>query len=134
MPQRSPAEVERKRGGLNMADDRKASIADLQKQVTAKFDRVRVTDFGGNPKYQTIANAINTLSVDSYVGSVAFIGRDSSGGYSVQFNTGNTGYSSAWPEWAFEMAKTSLITGKELWVIANGDPFGSDLLNVMVLA
>jgi len=41
-----------------MADDRKASIADLQKQVTAKFDRVRVTDFGGNPKYQTIANAI----------------------------------------------------------------------------
>jgi hypothetical protein len=134
MPQRSPAEVERKRGGLNMADDRKASIADLQKQVTAKFDRVRVTDFGGNPKYQTIANAINALSVDSYIGSVAFIGRDSSGGYSVQFNTGNTGYSSAWPEWAFEMAKTSLITGKETWVIANGDPFGSDLLNVMVLA
>jgi hypothetical protein len=117
-----------------MAEDRKVQLADLQKQVTAKFDRVRVTDFGGAAKYQAIANAINTLSVESYIGSVAFIGRNSSGGYEVQFNTGNTGYSSSWPEWAFEMAKTSLITGKELWVIANGDPFGSDLLTVIVLA
>ncbi|HLX99588.1 MAG TPA: hypothetical protein VKR62_12880 [Roseiarcus sp.] len=117
-----------------MAEVKKAQLADLQKQVAAKLDRVRVTEFGDAPKYQALANAINTLAVDSYIGNVAFIGRDSSGGYSVQFNTGNTGYSSAWPEWAFEMAKTSLITGKQLWVIANGAPFGFDLLNVMVLA
>jgi hypothetical protein len=117
-----------------MAEDKKAQLADLQKQVTAKFNRVRSAHFGGAPKYQAIADAINTLAVESYIGHVAFIGRDSGGGYDVQFNTGNTGYSSSWPEWAFEMAKTSLITGKELWVIANGAPFGSDLLNVMVLA
>ena len=117
-----------------MAEVKKAQLADLQKQVTAKLDRVRVTEFGDAPKYQALANAINTLAVDSYIGNVAFIGRDSNSGYSVQFNTGNTGYSSAWPEWAFEMAKTSLITGKQLWVIANGAPFGFDLLNVMVLA
>ena len=117
-----------------MVEVKKAQLADLQKQVAAKLDRVRVTEFGDVPKYQALANAINTLAVDSYIGTVAFIGRDSSGGYSVQFNTGNTGYSSSWPEWAFEMAKTSLITGKRLWVIANGAPFGFDLLNVMVLA
>jgi hypothetical protein len=117
-----------------MAESKKAQLADLQKQVTEKLDGVRVTDFGDTPKYQALANAINALTVDSYIGNVAFIGRDSSGGYSVQFNTGNTGYSSSWPEWAFEMAKTSLVTSKRLWVIANGVPFGSDLLNVMVLA
>jgi hypothetical protein len=117
-----------------MAEGKKAQLADLQKQVTAKIDRVRVTDFSDAPKYQALANAINTLAVETYFGNVAFIGRDSNGGYDVQFNTGNTGYSSSWPEWAFEIAKTSLITGKQLLVIANGAPFGSDLLNVMVLA
>ena len=117
-----------------MVEVKKAQLADLQKQVAAKLDRVRVTEFGDVPKYQALVNAIDTLAVDSYIGTVAFIGRDSSGGYSVQFNTGNTGYSSSWPEWAFEMAKTSLITGKRLWVIANEAPFGFDLLNVMVLA
>ena len=117
-----------------MAENKKAQLADLQKQVSAKIDRVRINRLRRDPKYQAIANAINALTVDSYIGTVAFIGRDSSGGYDVQFNTGNTGYSSSWPEWAFEMAKTSLITGKQLWVVANGDPFGSDLLNVIVLA
>jgi hypothetical protein len=117
-----------------MSEGNKAQLAELQKQVNATFDRVRVSDFGDAPKYQTLANAINALAIDSYVGTVAFVGRDSGGGYDVQFNTGNTGYSSSWPEWAFEMAKTSLVTGKRLWVIANGAPFGSDLLNVMVLA
>jgi hypothetical protein len=112
----------------------KTQIADLQQQVNAKFDRVNVADLGDGPKFQAIANALNTLTVGSYIGAVAFIGRNSSGDYDVQFNTGNTGYSSAWPEWAFEMAKTSLVTGKQLWVISNGVPFGSDLLTVIVLA
>jgi len=89
-----------------MSEVRKAQqLADLQKEVNAKFDRVKVADFGGGPKYQAIANAVNTLTIDSYIGTVAFIGRNSNGDYDVQFNTGNTGYSSAWPEWAFEMAK-----------------------------
>ena len=59
-----------------MAEDKKAKLADLQKQVAAKLDRVRVTEFGDAPKYQALANAINTLAVDSYVGNVAFIGRE----------------------------------------------------------
>ena len=116
-----------------MSENTRAQLAELQKQVDAKFDRVKVSDFGTGPKFQGIANTLNTLAIDSYVGSVAFIGRSSSGDYDVQFNTGNTGYSSVWPEWAFEMAKTSLVTGKQLWVIANGDPFGSNLLTVIVL-
>jgi hypothetical protein len=117
-----------------MSESTKTQLADLQKQVNAKFDRVKVSDFGEGPKFQAIANALNTLTVDSYIGTVAFIGRTSTGDYDVQFNTGNTGYSSAWPEWAFEMAKTSLVTGKQLWVISNGVPFGSNLLTVIVLS
>ena len=68
-----------------MAEGKKTQLADLQKQVAAKLDRVRVTEFSDAPKYQALANAINTLAVDSYIGNVAFIGRDSSGGYNVQF-------------------------------------------------
>jgi hypothetical protein len=117
-----------------MPENTGVQLAELQKQVNAKLDRVKVSDFGTGPKFEAIANALNTLAVDSYIGTVAFIGRSSAGDYDVQFNTGTTGYSSAWPEWAFEMAKTSLVTGKQLWVIANGDPFGSNLLTVIVLA
>jgi hypothetical protein len=117
-----------------MPENTGVQLAELQKQVDAKFDRVKVGDFGTGPRFEAIANALNTLAVNSYIGTVAFIGRSSAGDYDVQFNTGTTGYSSAWPEWAFEMAKTSLVTGKQLWVIANGDPFGSNLLTVIVLA
>jgi hypothetical protein len=54
----------------------------------------------------------------------------------VQFNdtSSNTGYSSAWPQWAFELAKDALLAGKDVWVIANGDPFGSNLLDVLILS
>lgn len=116
-----------------MPENTRVHLAELQKQVDVKFDRIKVSDFGAGPKFQAIADSLNALAVDSYIGTVAFIGRSSAGDYDVQFNTGNTGYSSVWPEWGFEMAKTSLVTGKQLWVIANGDPFGSNLLNVMVL-
>jgi hypothetical protein len=117
-----------------MNDVMSGQLAELQKQVDAKFERVKVTDFGDGPKFQNIANALDTLAVDSYIGTVAFAGENSSGIYQVQFNTGNSGYSSSWPQWGFDQAKSALLSGKQLWVIANGLPFGSNLLTVLILA
>ena len=110
-----------------------AQLAALQKQVDEKFERVKMMDFGDGPKFQHIANALTNLAVDSYIGTVAFAGQNSTGGYQVQFNTSNSGYSSTWPQWAFELAKSALLSGKQLWVIANGLPFGSNLLTVLIL-
>jgi len=64
-----------------------AQLAALQKQVDEKFERVKVMDFGHGPKFQHIANALTNLAVDSYVGTVAFAGQNSTGGFQVQFNT-----------------------------------------------
>lgn len=69
----------------------------------------------------------------SAIGTAAFVGRNASGDYLVQFNnqSNNTGYSSAWPAWAYEVAKSSVENGKTLWVGSNGDPFGSNLVFVV---
>src|ERR1700752_981921 len=97
----------RKERRTDMSEASKAELAELQKQVDAKFDRVKSADLGGGPKFQQIANALDPLAVDSYIGTVAFVGQTSTGGYEVQFNTGNTGYSSFWPQWAFELAQSA---------------------------
>jgi hypothetical protein len=44
------------------------------------------------------------------------------------------GFASTWPEWAFGIARDSLLYGKKVWVLANGDPFGSNLVNVLLYA
>ena len=117
-----------------MAASRTSQLAELQKQVDDKFDQVKVMDLGAGPKFQQLANTFTNLAVDSYIGTVAFAGENSAGIFQVQFNTGNTGYSSSWPQWAFELAKSALLSGKQLWVIANGSPFGSNLMTVLILA
>lgn len=45
-----------------------------------------------------------------------------------------SGYSSTWPLWAFELAKAALLYGKKVFIIANGDPFGSNLVQVLIFA
>jgi len=77
--------------------------------------------------------AAQAMGFASAIGTAAFVGRNASGDYLVQFNnqSNNTGYSSAWPAWAYEVAKSSVENGKTLWVGSNGDPFGSNLVFVV---
>jgi hypothetical protein len=81
-----------------------------------------------------VTAAAQALGFTAAVGTAAFVGRYASGDYAVQFNTGNTGYSSIWPAWAAEVAKGALENGKQLWVGSNGDPFGSNLVFVLEFA
>ena len=39
-----------------------------------------------------------------------------------------------WPQWAFSLAKDALLANKRVWVGSNGDPFGSNLVFVLILA
>lgn len=52
--------------------------------------------------------------------------------YHVQINAEGTGYSSDWPRWAFELAKEALLNDKRLWVISNGEPWGRNLIQVLI--
>lgn len=46
----------------------------------------------------------------------------------------NTGYSSDCPQWAFELAQAALLAGKKVLLVANGNPFGSNLVTVLILS
>jgi len=95
--------------------------------------QVASTDVFGVP--QEIASAVEAAGFQSFIGTIAFAGQNSNGSFSVQFNVQNGGgFSSAWPQWAFSLAKDSLLANKRVWVGSNGDPFGSNLVFVLILA
>jgi hypothetical protein len=83
-----------------------------------------------------VAAAAAAMGFTAAIGTVAFAGRYATGDYAVQFNNqaNNTGYSSVWPGWAYEVAKSALENGKKLFVGSNGDPFGSNLVYVLEFA
>jgi hypothetical protein len=116
------------------------SVTSDTADLTAKFGKAigELTIQDPNPArlQQRLASAAAPLGISVYVGTIAFAGQDSSGNYQVQFNdtSSNTGYSSTWPQWAFELAKDALLAGKDVWVIANGNPFGFNLLDVFILS
>ena len=93
--------------------------------------RIPSTDLPGVPQH--LVDAVAASGFQSSTGTIAFAGQDTSGSYSVQYNDQNGGFSSAWPQWAFELAKAALLANKRVWVASNGDPFGSNLVFVLIL-
>ena len=113
-----------------------SDIADLTAKFQQAIGELTIQDPNPARLQQRLAAAAAPLGFSVSIGTIAFAGQDSSGNYQVQFNdtNTNTGYSSTWPQWAFELAKDALLTGKNVWVIANGDPFGPNLLDVLILS
>lgn len=110
-------------------------VASLTKKVESVLEQVRTFGVSDEEHLRQLAAPIAAAGMESFVGRVAFAGQRSSGSYSVQFNAdGGSGYSSQWPEWAFNQAQVALLHGKKLWVISNGSPFGNNLLTVLVLS
>ena len=72
-----------------------AELADLPKQLT---------------------NIVAQAGFQSTTGTIAFAGQYAAGGYAVQYNDQNGGFSSTWPQWAFELAKAALLGSKKVWV------------------
>jgi hypothetical protein len=81
-----------------------------------------------------LLEAVQAAGFQATTGTIAFAGRNSAGSAQVQYNNSTGGFSSTWPEWAFESAKAALLAGKRVWVASNGDPFGSNLVFVLILA
>lgn len=80
-----------------------------------------------------LLDAVAAAGFQSTTGTIAFAGQRATGTFAVQFNDSNGGFSSTWPQWAFELAKDALLHGKRVWVGSNGQPFGGNLVFVHLL-
>lgn len=113
----------------------KREMAELVQEVEKSLADRMTFGLSDQQHFQQVAGLLAPALINSYVGNVAFAGQTSSGSFQVQFNAdGGSGYSSAWPQWAFNQAQSALLGNKKLWVIANGSPFGSNLLTVLILS
>jgi hypothetical protein len=80
-----------------------------------------------------LTKAAAAQALTSSIGGIVLAGSSPSGSKGVQFNVdGGGGFSSTWPEWAFQIAKDALLNNIKVWVLANGDPFVSNLTLVLL--
>jgi hypothetical protein len=113
-----------------------SDVADLAAKFQQATAELTIPDVRRARLRDQLANAAGPLGISVYEGTIANVGENSSGGNQVQFNdpATNTGYGSAWPQWALGLAQAALLAGKEVLLVANGLPFGSNLLTVLILA
>lgn len=111
----------------------KKKQAKALKALSAIFDGAEVKagkpPIGPNP---ALLKAVSAEGLSSYIGWINHAGRVADGTYQVQFDVPGDGWSSRWPEWAYEAAVPALLSDKKVWVISNGVPFGPNLLMVLV--
>ena len=83
---------------------------------------------------EQLANAADPLDQSIYTGTIDSVGENSVGGYVVGFTdtATNSGYYDLWPQWAFGLAQAALLAGKDVQLVANGLPFGANLVNVQI--
>jgi hypothetical protein len=124
-----------KKGEFDMAkqDEAKSTrLARLQQQIDQEFAQAVTTQTVEGSHLQHLSSTAVSLGFEVYIGSVAYVGRTSIGKYGVQFNAGRVAYASYWPQWAFDLAKSALLYGKKLRVMADGEPLGQNLLAVTI--
>jgi hypothetical protein len=112
-----------------MTQDVRADVGAVIEQVMADHT-VSSSEMQGVPR--EIASAIQQAGLTTSTGTIAFAGQYATGSFAVQYNSPTGGFSSAWPEWAFKLAKDALLGNRRVWVASNGDPFGSNLVFVMI--
>ena len=112
--------------GQNGATDVIDRLRDAAAQVRVPADQA----FGVSPQ---LTELVTAAGFQASTGTIAFAGQYATGDYAVQYNDQNGGFSSSWPQWAFELAKQAVLGGRRVWVASNGDPFGSNLVFVMIL-
>ena len=108
--------------------------ADVVRKFQESTAEVRVPADQAFGLPQQLNDLAEAAGFQATTGTIAFAGRYASGDYAVQYNNSAGGFSSAWPQWAFDLAKDALLGGKRVWVASNGDPFGSNLVFVLILS
>jgi len=118
---------------MTQAEQNKA--VEMGKELSVRLQKGRTVSLPKTEELKHLEELAIELASKGYVGKIGIAGQASSGNYYVQFNVeSGAGYGSVWPAWAFELAKTALLYDKRLFIIANGDPFGQNLIQVLTLA
>jgi hypothetical protein len=119
-----------------MSDD--VQTAPSERSMTLDLITAQLTrhELSGLPLQRQLGELAAAGGIGLFFGTIAFAGRTYNGDYNVQFNdeNSNVGYSSVWPEWAFAMARDALMGGKKVLVLAIGDPYGNNLVQILVFA
>jgi hypothetical protein len=110
-------------------------MSDKASSLFEALGEVSIEDVAVGPREHPLTAAANAQALSSNIGKIVLAGSSPSGSKWVQFNVdGGGGFASTWPQWAFEIAKDALLNNVKVWVIANGDPFGSNLTQVLLYA
>ena len=114
--------------GEQQNKDRAERLAALKKKL-AESARVERDE---DKRLQQLSRMVQDAGWQFFVGTVSCVGQSFSGSPDVSISSSAAGYSSQWPQWAFEQAKAALLYGKKIWVISDGEPFGYNLLAVSI--
>jgi hypothetical protein len=118
-----------------MSETTQAATRDKQVDVLDALGDVSIADVNIGLSEHPLAKAASARALTSNIGRVVLAGSSASGVKWVQFNVdGGSGYASSWPDWAFAIARDALLNNIKVWVLANGDPFGSNLTQVLLYA
>jgi hypothetical protein len=72
-------------------------------------------------------------TVNVYAGNIVQIGRRSDGSRSVVFQSASSTFDTQWPKWAYQIALAAYLYGKQIQVVADGQPDGDKLLSVNLI-
>ncbi len=118
-----------------MAHADQSKVTEIAKELNARLQTGWSSPLPPTEEFKHLEHIALATGSKVYVGKISLAGQNSVESYYVQFNVeGGSSYSSVWPGWAFELAKLALLYGKRLLILANGDPFGSNLVQVLILA
>jgi hypothetical protein len=113
-----------------MAEQGASADAIARIEQAAAELRIPNTELTSVPKQ--LADIVAREGLQTSIGTIAHVTQYANGSHSVQFDHDNGGSVSRWPQWAFELAKEALLANKEIWVISNGEPIGTNLVNVVI--
>jgi hypothetical protein len=80
----------------------KVQTSELQKKIQQAIQNVE-TNIAEDSFIKTLSDNITALGVSNLVGTIDHAGQDSSGRNGVGFLVGSQGWSSSWPQWAFDL-------------------------------
>lgn len=103
-------------------------------ELSKKLNEVVIHATSADEKLRELTKIVEELNLQSNKGWINHAGRVADGTYHVEFDIRGEGYSSRWPQWAYEVALQAVIHKKKVWVISDGVPYGQNLFQVIMLA
>jgi hypothetical protein len=110
--------------------------ADVTARVKQALTELKISSTELGDVLQQLADVVTQAGPQASIGTDTIIaaGQDASGSFTVYYHdeSNNTYYQAEWPQWAFELAKAAQLANKRVMVVSNGDPAGSNVVQVLI--